>query len=756
MKKSFNSKTLLHKINVFGRKTWQDTWKNRKYFLWAIAGIIAVHLVLLVVFIIAIEKGIFGPLPDKNQLRHIENPVAAEIYTSDSVMMGKYYLQNRMDLNIDEVTPEILDALIATEDIRFYEHNGIDVKSLGRVAVKSLMLQRNTGGGSTITQQLAKNLYPRKQFLLGSIVINKLREMVIAVKLEIIYSKDEILQLYLNTVPFGEDTYGIKSGALRYFHKNPTQLKTEEIAMLVGMLKGTSLYDPRQNYDKALQRRNVVLYQMNKYGRITDQQKDSLTALSIKLNYFRSSIYTGIAPYFREQIKPHIKTILNEINEQTGTDYNIDTDGLKIYTTINSRVQNYAEMAVKENLKEAQKILDSQWRNANWQENEKLANAASLKLQELNKDSVEKTREMEIFDWESGVKDTVIAPRELAKYYASLLQSGFLAMNNKTGNIMAWVGGIDYQFFKYDHVTARRQVGSTFKPFLYLAALEKGIQPCDTFENRRFRFANFDGWSPHNTNYNYEGVYTLKGALTHSVNTISARLISEVGISPVMNIAYKAGVETELPRIPSIALGTAELSLFEMVHAYQTIANKGKKVEPKFILKIENQHGKLIYKSSESARSDYYKAASTRNFEILIRMLENVVNNGTAARLRYKYNVYSDVAGKTGTTQDHADGWFIGFTPDITAGSWIGADYPAIHFKTKAGQGAYTALPVWAGFINKLYEDQKFKKLKENRFSFPYTSSVLFDCEDYIEPPKIKLIKRESIKPLKSISPTRN
>ena len=749
-------KSLLHQIILFGRKTWNDSWKNRKYFLWAIAGITGIHIFLLIVFIIAINQGIFGPLPDKNQLKHIEHPVAAEIYTSDSVMMGKYYLQNRMDLKNDEVTPEILDALIATEDIRFYEHRGIDFESLTRVLVKTLMLQKDAGGGSTITQQLAKNLYPRRNYPLGSIVINKLREMVIAVKLENLYTKEEILQLYLNTVPFGEDTYGIKSGALRFFRKNPTQLNTEEIALLVGMLKGTTIYNPRKNYDQALTRRNVVLGQMNKYDRISDHQKDSLTSLPIELNYFRFPVYAGIAPYFRAQIKPHITSILNEINQQTGTDYNIDTDGLKIYTTINSRIQHYAERAVTENLRELQKVLDSQWQGADWQNDEQLAEAVNLKLQELEKDSADTPQKIKMFDWKSGGKDTVITPRELARYNASLLQSGFVAMNNKTGNILAWVGGIDHQFFKYDHVTAKRQVGSTFKPFLYLAALERGFQPCDTFENRRFHFANLDGWSPHNTDYNYEGMYTLKGALTHSVNTVSARLISEVGVSPVMNIAHKSGIESEIPRIPSIALGTAELTLFEMVQAYQTIANKGKRTEPKFVLKIENQQGNIIYKAAETSRADYYKAASTRNFEILIRMLKNVVNNGTAARLRYKYNIYSDVAGKTGTTQDHADGWFIGFTPDITAGSWVGADYPAVHFKTKAGQGAYTALPVWAGFFNKLYEDEKFESLKESRFSFPNTSSLLFDCEDYIEPPEIRQVKRESLQPLESISPTRN
>ncbi|MFW6257218.1 MAG: transglycosylase domain-containing protein [Prolixibacteraceae bacterium] len=756
MKKDITWKTISKNIKSFTSNTWNEIWNNRKYFFYAAVGIITVHIILIVAFIIAINKGVFGPLPDRNQLQHIEHPVAAEIYTADSVMMGKYYLQNRMDLKNDEVTPEILDALIATEDIRFYEHSGIDTKSLLRVLVKTLMLQNDAGGGSTITQQLAKNLYPRRKYPVGSIVINKLREMVVAVKLEKLYSKEEILLLYLNTVPFGEDTYGIKSGALRYFRKNPKQLNTEEIALLVGMLKGTTVYNPRSNYDRAIKRRNVVLHQMNKYGRISDSVKDSLVELPITLNYYRFPVYAGIAPYFRAQIKPRITEILNEINEETGSDYHVDTDGLKIYTTINSQLQQYAEMAVNEHLKEIQKTLDKQWEGANWEKEPELKNILDLKLQVAGEDSMNVPQEVKIFDWEKGMKDTVFTPRELAKYNASLLQSGFLAMDNHSGNIMAWVGGIDHQFFEYDHVTAKRQAGSTFKPFLYLAALEQGFHPCDTFTNERVHFATFDGWSPHNSDHEYGGMYSMKGALTHSVNTVSAKLMSHVNAPRVIDHAYRAGIETELPDIPSLALGTAELSLLEMVNAYQTIANKGKRVEPKFIVAIENQKGNLIYTAPESARTDSYKMAGNQNIEILIRMMKNVVDNGTASRLRYRYNIYTDVAGKTGTTQDHADGWFIGFTPDITAGVRVGTDYTGIHFKTKAGQGAYSALPIWAGFFSRLYADQNYKHLEDSRFSFRHTSSVLLDCPDYIEPPDIKIIKRETIKPLENLSPSRN
>lgn len=757
MKKESVWKKITRNIKSFSHDTWKDTWNNRKYFLWAILGIIAVHLVMVVVFIIAINKGMFGPLPDENQLENIEHPVAAEIYTADSVMMGKYFLQNRMDLKNKEVTPQIKDALIATEDIRFYDHNGIDVKSLFRVLIKTLMLQKeSSGGGSTITQQLAKNLYPRREYPFASIVINKLREMVIAVKLENLYSKEQILLLYLNTVPFGEDTYGIKAGALRYFHKNPSQLNTEEIAMLVGMLKGTSLYNPRTNYDLAINRRNIVLSQMSKYGYLDPEKEDSLSEMPIELNYFRFPVFAGIAPYFRKQIKPHIVEILDEINDQTGSDYNINTSGLKIYTSINSRLQHFAEEAVNEQMKEIQKTMDKQWENADWENNPKLTEILQIKLGDLDNDSLKIAKETSVFDWNEGKKDTVLSPLEVAKYNAKLLQAGFVMIDNKSGDIKTWVGGISDEFFKYDHVTAQRQVGSTFKPFLYLAALENGYSPCDVFDNDRYYYANLDNWSPRNSDRKYEGKYTLKGALTYSVNTVSAQLISEVGVSKVINMAHRAGIESELPVVPSIALGTAELSLFEMVNAYQTFPNRGKKVQPNFILKIENQKGELIYNSTSGARKDYYKTASTTNIELMIEMMKNVVNRGTAARMRYKYNIYTDVAGKTGTTQNHADGWFIGYTPDFTAGAWVGADYPAIHFKNRYGQGAYTALPIWAGFFQKLYNDPAYQHYKKSNFGISSNVVSMLNCEDYIKPPELKIIKTEPMKKMDNISVSSN
>jgi penicillin-binding protein 1A len=736
----------------FGRKLRKGFRKNRKYLLWAAIAVVVIPITLVVVLIISINQGLFGPLPDKYELQNIEHPVATEIFTADTVMIGKYFSQNRMDLYPHEVKQEITDAVIATEDIRFYNHNGIDVKSLFRVAIKTILLQKDhSGGGSTISQQLAKNLYPRKKYPVGSMVINKCREMVIAVKLENYYTKKQILLLYLNTVPFVENTYGLKAGALRFFNKNPTELTTEEIALLVGMLKGSSQYNPRQNYESALTRRNIVLNQMNKYGYMPDELNDSLTNIPIKLNYFRFSEEQKIAPYYAAKIKPEISAILDDINQKTGSHYDLNNDGLIIYTTIDSRMQKYAEQTVNQHLQIIQKTLDKQWQNTNWNENERLSNILKRKLGNMDKDSLHIKQKTTVFDWKLGEKDTLFTPYEKAIYDAKLLQTGFIVIENKTGNVKAWVGGINHKLFQFDHVTSRRQAGSTFKPFLYLTALESGYRPCDLFNNQRYQYADFEGWSPRNSDNKYEGMYTMKGALGNSVNTVSAMLITKVGVSKVIDMAYSAGIESELPDVPSIALGTAELSLHEIVSAYQTLANKGHRIKSNYISQINNKEGEVIFKSSAPSKNQQNLIASRQNTEILIAMLKNVVTNGTASRLRYRYNIYSEVAGKTGTTQNYADGWFVGFTPDYTAGAWVGADYPDIHFKTRFGQGAYTALPIWAGFFNKLYNDKRFSELITSRFSIPDSVEAMLDCEDYIELPELRVISTQTMKKMKNL-----
>jgi len=444
-------------------------------------------------------------------------------------------------------------------------------------------------------------------------------------------------------------------------------------------------------------------------------------------------------------LKPYLNNILSEINKKQGTNYNLDTDGLKIYTTIDSRLQNYAEIAVKDHLKALQKIMDKQWKNANWEGDKKLSRILNMKLKGQEDKGIKVKKKQSVYDWDLGKKDTILSPFEAAVFYAKLLHAGFILTENRTGEVKVWVGGINHEFFQFDHVTARRQVGSTFKPFVYLAALEKGYSPCDVFDNKRYYYAEYEGWSPGNSNNKYEGMYSMKGALTHSVNTVSAKLISELGVHSVLEISQQAGIESDLPKVPSLALGTADLSLFEMVRAYQTLANKGKRIPPTLVSKIEDRFGKVIYNSVNFNDSIIQGKINPEKIETLIEMMKNVVNQGTAARLRYKYHIDTDVAGKTGTTQNYADGWFIGFTPEFTAGARVGTEFPVVHFKNKYGQGANTALPIWAGLFQKMYADVRFQKYKESRFLIPDSVRLNMNCNDYIEPPKMKFLQTETM-----------
>lgn len=720
------------------------TERYRKVILLSLAGILSFSVLCIFFLIGSVKAGWYGPIPGDQELRNIENPIATEVYTSDSVLLGKYYVQNRLDLENDEVTSNIKNALISTEDERFYKHNGIDYKSLARVAIKTILLRdASSGGGSTITQQLVKNLYPRKEYKHFSLIINKTREMLVAKKIEKLYTKEQILYHYLNTVPFGEQTYGIKAGSLRYFNKTPRQLNIEETAMLVGMLKGPSYYNPRRNYDRALIRRNVIISQMEQSGFLSETVKDSLSNLPINLDYNPMSYYTGLAPYYNAQIKKELDKLLNKTKSFRGKRIDYRTDGLKIYTTIDSKMQLYAEQAVAKQMQSLQKLMNRQWRNVNWRTNPSLNHLLSQHLSGYDKAELSKAREVVLFEW-SGEKDTLVTPEEEIINKLKTLHSGFLAMDVKTGKIKAWVGGINYKHFKYDHVTSKRQVGSTFKPFVYLAALEQGYKPEDVFSNDTTTYTEYDDWRPRNADNKYGGMYTLKGALTHSVNTVSAGLIMQTGIRNVTSLAYNAGINSKLPQVPSLALGTAELSLFELVQAYQTIANKGVNVSSQFIERIEDKDGNKIY--SSAVNRSKRKLASEKNVETLIEILKNVVDNGTATRLRTNYGFSSEIAGKTGTTQNQADGWFVGFTPDLVAGAWVGASYPQVHIRgLKYGQGARTALPIWAEFFKHVYKDENYAQLKYSSFEIPDSiRAEVQNSRDFIEAPVYKEIKRKS------------
>jgi penicillin-binding protein 1A len=679
----------------------------------------------------SVHSGWFGDLPTYAELKNVRNHTASEVYSFDGVLLGRYYIENRTVTSIDKVPASLLNALVATEDARFYEHEGIDYRSLIRVLVKSILLQNeSSGGGSTLTQQLAKNLYPRQRHGLLTMPVNKIREAIIARRIENLYPKEEILMLYLNTVPFGGNVYGIEAASQRFFNKSASNLLTEESAVLVGMLKATTSYSPRLHPERAKQRRNVVLSQMEKYGYLPSNQKDSLQALNLELDYNFITHNTGLAPYFREKLRHEVQQWLNDHPKDDGTVYNLYTDGLKVYTTIDARLQHHAEQAVKEHMQELQHTFDKHWEGRKpWGEDETMIRRAMLnsdrykhgKLAGKSDEEIhaEFTRPtlMTVFTWD-GEQEKTMTPLDSIRYYQMFLNAGFLAMRPENGHVKAWVGGIDHKYFKYDHVTAQRQVGSTFKPVVYAAALENGADPCEYISNERRIYANYKDWSPGNSDGNYDGFYSMQGALTNSVNTVTVDLMMNTGVDRVVDLAQRMGVRNNLPTEPAIALGTADLSLFEMLSVYSTFVNRGMHVKPIYVLGIEDQEGNVIAKFNE--KPEFQRALSQQTAELMVEMMKTVVDSGTARRLRFRYGLKNDIIGKTGTTQSHADGWFIGATPRLVAGSWVGGDNRLVRFRSiSLGQGANTALPIYAKFMQEFNKDETFKELRYARFPQP-------------------------------------
>jgi len=685
------------------------------------------------VFILLVLAGAFGKLPDNQSLKQIQNPMATEVYTADGVLMGTYYIENRQFLEPSEISESTRNALIATEDVRFYSHQGIDSRSLLRVFFKSLLLRKEgSGGGSTLTQQLAKNLYPRGDFRVLTMPVNKVKEMVTALRIEKVYTKDDILEMYLSTVSFGENTFGIKSASRRYFNKDPKDLPLEESAVLVGMLKATRTYNPVNYPEKAMERRNVVLAQMAKYDFLEPSSADSLALLPLDVDYHPLPHNAGIAPYFREFIRAELDTWCQEHFKSESEPYNLYTDGLKIYTTIDSRLQHYAEEAMQGHMKHLQGIFEKQWKG------DDLWEGLSEKQLLINFDgelrpgmASEQKRKMEVFTWE-GQQEREYNTLDSIKHYLGLLQAGFLAMDVGNAQIKAWVGGINHEYYKYDHVLASRQAGSTFKPLVYLEALEQEISPCDYFANDSVVYEDYDEWTPRNADRNYGGYYSMKGALVHSVNTVSVDLLMRVSIDSVLELSEKAGIGSPLPAVPSLALGTGEVSLYELLGVYQAIANRGVAREPVYIQRIEDRNGKVLEQAdlSEEGRA----ICSPENAELMIEMLREVVNEGTAAGLRSSYGIMADVAGKTGTTQNYTDGWFIGFTPGLVAGAWVGGDLQNVRFQTiQYGQGAYSAMPIWAGFMKRTFADEHWSQVKADSFEISQTTKDQLLCEDFRE-----------------------
>ena len=716
----------------------------------------------LLVFLLA-SWGVFGELPTFEELENPEKNLATEVISSDGVTLGKYAFKNRTPVGFKDLPDNLVNALIATEDERFYEHSGIDFRGLARAIVKL----GKGGGASTITQQLAKNLFNKG----GSSstvkrLTQKVKEWIVATKLERQYTKNEIVAMYLNTQGFLFNAIGIRSASRIYFSKEPKDLDIQESAILVAMLKNPRQFNPNREISKgkSLIRRNVVFAQMAKNEFITQQEKDSLQQLPLKINFTPESHNDGLATYFREYLRDYLKKWTKNNPKPNGELYNINRDGLKIFVTLDSRMQQYAQEAVQEHMSNLQSYFFKEQKNNESApfydlEEEQVtsiytrARKRSERYRKMTKNGYSKKQidsafdaktDMRVFSWNAQREvDTILSPNDSIQYYKTILRSGLLSIEPQTGHIKAWVGGINHKYFKYDHVEqGKRQVGSTFKPFVYATAINQlRLSPCEKFSNTPYtipkgRFGIPKAWTPKNSGEKYGGEISLKEALAKSVNVISARLIDMVTPENVVRLAKSAGIESRIPKSPSIALGSVELSLMEMTGAYATFANKGMRVEPNMLLRIEDKNGTVLADFTPETK----EVLSEESAFVVLELLKGVTTAGSGVRLRTSAHYYKDIitgfpykftnpiAGKTGTTQNHTDGWFMGVVPNLATGVWTGGEDRAVHFENIAeGQGATMSLPTWALFMKKVYADKSLN-ISEEDFEKPEYVGIDTNC----------------------------
>lgn len=696
-----------------------------------------------IILIFAVGLGLFGKLPSFRDLENPKSNLASDVISDDGVVLGSYYVQNRSNVRYDQISPNVINALIATEDVRFYSHSGIDFKRTFTIIFYNLIGRKQ--GASTITQQLALNMFQEegrahnffKRF------IQKLQEWIIAIKLERNYTKEEIITMYLNTVDFGAyNSFGIKAAAQTYFNTTPDKLEPEQAAVLVGMLKGPAVYSPIRNPERSLARRNTVLENMRKAGYLSDQEAEGLKQKPLVLSFKPSSHNDGYATYFRSVLKKDIQKILSDpdlnIKKADGSTYDIDRDGLKIYTTINSHMQRYAEEAQSEYMRTLQTEFTRVWkyRNPFKGEAEQLLGQGmkrSDRYKQLSDEGLTESEivknfntpaKMSIFTWRGDI-DTTMTPMDSIKYYKLLLRNAVMSMEPQTGYVRAWVGGINFEHFKYDQVKmGTRQVGSTAKPFTYTVAVNDGFSPCYQIPNEPI---TIDGWSPR-SDHTIPGSLTLKKALAHSQNWVTARLMNQVGPTAVSTLIKKMGITTNVPSYYSICLGTFDASLYDMVGAYSVFANHGIWTEPIYLLRIEDKNGNVIYERKPKV----VVALNPQTAYVMTDMLKDVVMEGTGVRLRYKYRLTNPIGGKTGTTQNNSDGWFIGITPQLVTGVWTGAEDRAVHFlSTNQGEGANSALPIFALYMKKVYADPSLKYTKGD-FEPPQGGvNITIDCNAY-------------------------
>ena len=740
--------------------------KNRKkiIFIWLII-LSPFIFVFSLVSLASLE--FFGPLPTFDQLENPQNNLATEIISADSVVIGKYFFENRTSAVRGDIPRQFINALLSTEDIRYRDHSGIDVRALFRALYGVFSAKGQSGGASTITQQLAKMLFTKQPASGLDRVKQKLKEWVISAKLERRYTKDEILLMYLNRYDWVNNAVGIESASRVYFNKSPKNLNIQESAMLVGMLKNSALYNPNRRLELTQRRRNTVLFQMNKYEFISDSLYDSLVQLPVVLDFKKASHNSGLAPYFREHLRGEMKKWCSTKMKSDGSSYNLYTDGLKIYTTIDSRLQKFAEEAVETHIYDLQKVFYNHWEgytNAPFPEDfepEKIDEIIDmamrrsvrykrLKSQGKTIDQIRKVfntkTEMKLFSW-NGKRDTVLSPRDSLVYSKYFLHSGLMSMQPKTGHVKAYVGGINYENFQYDHVTSgKRQVGSTFKPFLYSLAIQEGYDPCFQVPNvpvvfDKYKWRLEKDWTPKNSgSEELEGLtLSLKYGLANSINTVTAYIMKQFGPHAVVDLAKKIGVKSKILAVPSLCLGTFDLSVYEMVGAYSTFSNKGVWVEPIFVTRIEDKNGVVL----ERFIPESNEAMSEETADIMVRLLQGVVDgvyspaakkrSGTGVRLRYKYGFKNEIGGKTGTTQNQSDGWFMGITPNLVTGVWTGCDDRSVHFRDIVyGQGANMALPIFAEYMQRVYADTANSKVYPLPFDISRSVDVKLDCDDAV------------------------
>lgn len=726
-------------------------------------------ILLVILFFLMASWGVFGKLPDETSMENPEKNLATEIISSDGKTIGKFYKENRTPVKFDSLPDHLINALIATEDARFYNHSGIDAKGTAR----AVFYAGSRGGASTITQQLAK-LFFTEQVSRNKLQrsLQKIKEWIIAIRLERRYTKEEIITMYFNEYDFVNQAVGIESASHIYFDKSPAQLSTTEAATLVGMFKNASLYNPLRNPVGVTNRRNVVLSQMAKYGYITKTVRDSLVADSLNIKFTPQGHDEGTATYFREYTRHFMEDWVRKNPKSDGTLYNIYKDGLKVYVTIDSRMQKYAEESVHEHMMNLQKAFDRRnetnktapFRGITEVEEQAILRSAmkksdrwrEMKQKGIGEDEIiasfKKETPMRVFSWKGGI-DTIMTPLDSIRYHKSYLQAAMMSMTPQTGEVKAWVGGIDYKHFKYDMVKkGKRQIGSTFKPFVYATAIDQmHMSPCDTLPNTLYtipagRYDLLKSWTPQNSSRKYGDMVTLKYALANSINTITARLIDRVGPDPVIELIRKMGVDTKnIPSAPAIALGTSDISVFEMVGAYSTFANEGIYIEPILIQRIEDKNGTVLFQHVPQTKD----VISSETAYVTVSLLEGVTQAGTGVRLRgtgmannalykevvtgYPYDFKNPIAGKTGTSQNNSDGWFMGMVPNLVTGVWVGGEDRSIRFNSTAyGQGATMALPIWGSYMKKCYTDEHLTVSKD-QFKRPERVTIETDCERWRE-----------------------